>query len=463
MKCVSYRFSHRGCTLFLSPLASFVRPWEPKRSLTASRPRTSTSTDSLRFSTSSSNLSSSLGVSSSSLPPRVWNEIPHWCSLCLEPLNDWDNHRGKRDHICLELFYDTLVHMDRLWNPNDLWTEVYQNVLRCRADQEDCRAMELLSLAQNTRSSGPPLPSSYSTYTWQGPSPFNKFFRAFDQDDPAQRRRELHACLKFLQQKGVLHLDSSNLHQTSFYGQVVMFKELFPPLAKMFPKADAKEISALTMMVYATYNNETVFDLCEMEYLIPEALLRERTAITPPAGSSDGDEDACLLACENSTDGTETVPYYLKGIFFRAVLGSLRWALEPDTLSPPPGLGADEDQHGVLCVVAAHAARLLVAELIFYKVSEYVARVEGVFRREEGLREAAQHWESLLSKGHLAGESRYPSANGKVETSDRHGGVPLNSNWGMLQYSGGEKHIFNICSENNCFLRSGKTPRTRRG
>lgn len=462
MKCISHRlFLGIGCALpvFHAPSATALQ--EGKRWLPAGRPRTALPQDSLRFSCNTSNLSSSSGVSSTSTP-RVWNEVPHWCSLCLEPLNDWDNHRGKRDHICLELFYDTLVHMDRLWKPKDLWGEVYRNVLHCRADQEDNSALAMFGLGHDGRKGSPVLQNS-STFTWQGPSPFNKFFRAFDRDEPAQRRRELHACLKFLQQKGVLHLDSSNLHQTSYYGQVVMFKELFPPLARIFPKADAKEISALTMMVYATYNNETVFDLCEMEHLIPEALIRERTAIAPPVSSSDGDEDACMLACENNADSGEAVPYYLKGIFFRAVLGSLRWALEPDTLSPPPGLGANEDQHGFFCVLAAHAARLLVAELIFYKISEYVARVEGVFRREEGLREAAQHYETLLGKGHVSDDILYSSESGKSEPSDRLRVVPPNSNWGMLQYSGGEKHIFNICSEARAFQRSGKAPRTKRG
>lgn len=452
-------------------LANSWRPQEAKRFLSAGRPRTATSSESLRFSSHISNLSTSGGICSSS-PPRVWNTTPHWCSLCLEPLNDWDNHRGKRDHICLEMFYDTLVYMERLWKPKDLWREVYENVLHCRMDQEDKKLITMLGLRKKNNRSSPLAPSS-STLTWQGPSMFNKFFRAFDGDEPGQRRRELHACLKFLQQKGVIHLDSSNLNQTSYYGQVVMFKELFPPLAKMFPKADAKEVSALTMMVYATYNNETVFDLCEMESLIPEALLRERTAITLPASSSDGEEDAGMQAYDSVSDDAEAVPYYLKGIFFRAVLGSLRWALEPDTLSPPPGVGVNEDEYGVLCVLAAYAARLLVAELIFYKISEYVARIEGVFRREEGLREASQHYEALLAKGGLGRESYHPSAGakdhsasvggGKGETQGHHGVIPHNSCWGMLQYSGGEDHIFNICSENSAFQRSGKSPRTRRG
>lgn len=337
---------------------------------------------------------------------RVWNKIPYWCSLCLEPLNDWDNHRGKRDHICLELFFDTIVHTDRLWDPVNVWADVRRNVLDVQ-EKHFTQPTQRVKFGHIERA-----------------QLFNQMFDAYDQNEPALRRREINACLTFLQQEGVVQIDSSCLQQASFFGGVVLFKELFTPLAQMFPHADAKEVSALTQMVYATYNNETVFDLCQLETLIPEALLRERLAISPPTpeGEDGGAGEDLAAMCDNSG---ETVPYYLKGVFFRALLGSLRWSLEPDTISPPPGLGVDEDRYGVLCTLSAHAMRLLVAELIFCKVSEYVARVEGVFRREGGLDEAIDFQKSTAGKEHRI--------------------VPFNSCWGMCQYSGGEGNVFNTC------------------
>lgn len=407
--------------------------WSVKRGITVRR---GGSTLSVEFNKKTLNANNVVPPANAtpSRPARVWNEIPHWCSLCLEPLNDWDNHRGKRDHICLEMFYDSLIHTERQWNPENIWEEVYARVLGSRR-----RNATPVSQGTNNNSALDDLLRS------QKESPFSMYFTTFDQNEPAQRRRELNACLTFLQKKGILHIDSSNLHQASFYGGVVMFKELFTPLAQMFPRADAKEVSALTQMVYATYNNETVFDLCTLETLIPETLLKERAAISPPPTDASFDEETAMLSCDNSLEDSDAVPYYLKGIFFRAILGSLRWSLEPDTLSPPPGLGINEDKYGVFCVLAAHAARLLLAELIFYKVSEYVVRVEGVFRREEGLKEAAVKLKSVQAMGSQKKES----------SANHHGLVPLNSNWGMCQYSGGEEHIFNVCSKMS-FRRSGK-------
>eukprot|EP00796_Vickermania_ingenoplastis_P000738 gene743-391_t len=398
--------------------------------LWGSRPRTAAPLETTRW--ASNALSSSVHIITSARPERVWNTIPHWCSLCLEPLNDWDNHRGKRDHICLEMFYDTLVNTERQWDPESIWHEVQSNVLACRlGSDEDASAESVLRHMLMPREA----------------RAFYPFFNAFDNDDPAQRRRELNSCLTYLQRIGVLHIDTTNLQQASFYGGVVMFKELFTPLAQIFPKADAKEVSALTQMVYATYNNETVFDLCQMETLIPEALLRERLPLTPPTGDGDfdanGGDDAALLTGDAVAEEAGSVPYYLKGVFFRAVLGSLRWALEPDTIAPPPGLGMDEETHGVVCVLAAYAARLLISELIFYKISEYVVRVEGVFRRE-GLKEAAA---SRLEKQREFDKLR--------NTNNSYRVVPTNSCWGMCQYCGGEKHVFNVCGD-QAFQRAGK-------
>lgn len=395
---------------------------------------------------------SGCGSLSNSGVSRTWNSVSHWCGLCLEPVNDWDNHRGKRDHICLEMVYNTLIHTHRQWDAVSLWRETASNIFGLKRARD-----ESPDFPYNTCTVG-----EDSASTSRLLYPFHAFFHSFDQNEPIQRRRELLACLIYLQQKGVLHIDSSNLQQASFYGGVVMFKELFVPLAQMFPLADAKEVSALTQMVSASYNNETVFDLCTLENLLPESLLREKIVVAPPLGA-DGEDEADMISSDVTSEEPGAVPYYLKGTFFRAVLGALRWSLEPDIISPPPGLGINEEEFGVFCVLAAYAAHLLLAELIFYKISEYVVRVEGVFRREEGLKEAALYQEEQKKVLNSLGSDEKIASLGGFPYFHRI--IPPSSCWGMCQYHGGEKCVLSVGGVDSPgqYTRIGSNPNPKRG
>ncbi|CCW67365.1 unnamed protein product [Phytomonas sp. Hart1] len=383
---------------------------------------------------------------------RVWDEIPNWCSLCVEPLNIWNEHIGKRDHICLEMFYDALIHYERRWDPSSVWADVddvFCHVKRPSEVHDTLRETEFNCL-----------PSSSSALDCAN--------RAYDQGTKA-RRHELLACLQYLLFCGVIQLDTNNLNQVSFIGSLVLFKELFSPLAQVFPLSNAKEVSALTQMISASYNFETVFDLCRMDTLVPAELLQARrgpsskppTTIMEDSGLHDdprlAEDDADDGAWEKAVEGV--IPYTFKGTFCRALLGALRWALEPDSGDPPAAITAPEfaQKSNIYTILATHTARLLLSEIIDCKLTEYVVRVEGVFREERGLAEATMyrfgnckvfhpHASSKPGNKKKSNETtkheqlkaaRKARAVGQPYYAGRSEVVPSLPNWGMMQYMDG--------------------------
>lgn len=446
---------------------------------------------------------------------RAWNATPHWCALCREPINAWNDHRGKRDHICLEMFFTALVHCERRWDPVEVWAEVDADGPSgfCLSGGRVSRPPPSAATApspwrsQKEREEGRYPPGMTPADHWYRPTPAGaaaaalcggipctsemgeridttaasrhhnrsngryenpvvSLQRAHDDAEALVRRGELLQLLGFLMREKVLVLTPGNLHHASFEGSLVLFSELFHPLSGMFPLADAKEVSALTQMVAATYNSETVFDLCRLEAIVPESIARSREVLVSGSNSGVGggaDDEMTLdsealgpdeagaavasaaLALSGSGAGpsvpstanghgsgnglhTKSLPFFFKGVFCRAILGALRWSLEPDSVLPPPGLSGGgvggcprrrpaarrHRRRGVdgvvnspssssssllllppprdreyYAVLAAHACRLLIAEAIHQRVGEYVARVEGVFRQPAvGLAEA---------------------------------------------------------------------------
>ncbi|KAH9599192.1 hypothetical protein LSM04_008946 [Trypanosoma melophagium] len=346
----------------------------------------------------------------------VWNETENWCSLCREPLNSWNEHRGKRDHICLEMFYNALVQYGRQWTPSTLWWEVEE----CTLLKRPCSALPCPSKETiDDLVDGP-----YFDYV-DGPSAGNDnlstLMRYYDRAEHYGRRLELFTCVQHLVENGIIRTDRASLSGgASFHGSLVTFKELFPNLVNMFPYADAKEISALTQMIASTYNSETVFDLCNFKMLMPVDQAQETsTGIgkknIPPPFEEQQQQNSVI-----PDSATGDYSYHLKGVFCRGVMGQLRWALEPDSVASPL-LGVDGNNRGGSFdhyhwhVLAEHTCRALLAEMVFCRISEYVVRVEGVWRQ--------RGQEMARNSALLGGKRDYSSELQR-----------LASNWGMLKY-----------------------------
>ncbi|RNF05861.1 uncharacterized protein Tco025E_07717 [Trypanosoma conorhini] len=386
--------------------------------------------------TATASLGCSSGGSNGSLAyPWVWNETENWCSLCREPHNGWNDHRGKRDHICLEMFYNALVQYSRQWTPATLWWEIEKcTLLRRSSSDAPCLSPDFTHELFG---------ESYLDYVHAptaGKGNLSALMKYYDRAEHYGRRLELYACIQHLIENGIVRTDRAALSGgSSFHGSLVTFKELFPNLVNMFPYADAKEISALTQMIASTYNGETVFDLCNFRGLVPweqgnEAAMA-KGQVSPSTGELQGD------AIPDSAMGEYS--YHWKGVFCRGVMGQLRWALETDSVACPlqPGEGKTG---GVFSeeywqVLAEHTCRALLAEMVFCRVSEYVVRVEGVWR---------QRGQEVV---------RGPTAAGCQGGDDALS--KLASNWGMLKYM--DDHFYEPSFGSR--LPNDGVPRGRRG
>lgn len=136
-----------------------------------------------------------------------------------------------------------------------------------------------------------------------------------------------------------------------YQGILVLFKSFHIPLVRLFPRSDQKDISGLSQMIASSYNHETAFDLLGLESICT----------------------AKMFAANGEADLT----YVMKASAVRALLGQLRWAIDPESAAPVPrSSGVSECDH----IVAGIAGRELLCELVFCKLSEYICRVEPVWR-----------------------------------------------------------------------------------
>lgn len=344
-----------------------------------------------------------LSVSRNSTIASSWETVPNWCALCIEPVNTWDQHVGKREHICLEMTFNSMVSHPRAWAAVDVW-----------------RQTELFRTHYARRPRGQPRTPSANVcrklraglFVPAVDSPVNMFFEAFDKMEPAARREEILLLSLHLQEKGFLSLSPEHFNNAVREGQFVITKEVMPLMARIFPDSEVRNCSAMTNMVSSAFNAQTTFFLCGLEALLTPELLRHFTATSAPtpetnaagddarqdsgnSSSSSGGEELLLgddLDSSNGSDaGDEDVPNTLRINTVRAILGSLRWALEPDVVPPPPALYANEMRYAHYTTIAARVVRLLVSDLVFNRVSEYVTRLEGLLRSDQGI-ERMRHY-----------------------------------------------------------------------
>jgi hypothetical protein len=335
-----------------------------------------------------------LGYVSPSLVSRMsaassapcWNATDNWCSLCKEPHNMWQEHIGKRDHVCLELFYHAMAKEPRSWNPqqilHDYWATWHSGVsflgheaLGCNKDVYSSQYRTIAEIEEGDITS---IADAHG-----------KFLRYFDKAWELPRRTELFAILSHLRRKGFLSFGSEHSGHRSpsvkpvdpsgppdgsseggggggpsesysviqWQGALVQFKEFHIPMMRLFPNSDQKDLSGLTQMASSNYNLETVFELCQIGRLInPKAF---------------------------GVTKVDDINYTAKSNVVRDILGQLRFAIEDDSLPIPAAIGGGsrhlKPHDVVLCQLAV---RMLVCEIVFCRLSEYICRVDGVWRSQ---------------------------------------------------------------------------------
>lgn len=261
------------------------------------------------------------------LPQRLrsWNLVENWCSLCNEPFGQWNEHRGKKDHIILELFFERLVQAERQWNSAVVLSHFDQRY-------KDKICVETL----------------------------------FNMHDAVERRRRqdvLH-MLQHLADARIVTLSPRHWRDAHFaklnanpQGALVMFKWMHPHILNMFPDADAAQIGALQQQCSSMYNLETTFDVCGFKHLLKP----EDMPVTPHG--------------EVQTE----LSWAQKSDFMRRLLGQLRWAIDADVPIPKVHTVARAcPPH--LTVVAEACSHAIVTDMVFCRACEYVSRVEPVWR-----------------------------------------------------------------------------------
>lgn len=394
---------------------------------------------------------SRLSVGRNASVASSWETVPNWCELCFEPLNGWDYHVGKREHICMEMVLNAAAAHPRNWSAKEVWqqTELFRTHYARRP-----RGQPRTPSAQVRRMlrAGLVLPAV--------DSPMNIFYEAYDKASPAARREELLLLLLHLQEKGFLSFSPELYNAACHQGSLVLYKEVMPSLASIFPTSEVRGCSAMTAMIASNFNAESVYVLCGMEALVTPELMHSRlaspdakggrsnTSNSEAAGRAEdgGDEDPGsgedVAELEDGITSGGGVPRAVRTSLPRAILGSLRWALELDVVAPPPALHMCEVRYAHYTTLAARAARLLVAELIYDRVSEYVYRVEDVLRSDRGqeliraLRGAPLSSTVPSSFSNRAGEAGALSA-AQMRALFARTLVPPLSNHGMLQFTNG--------------------------
>ncbi|KAG5490404.1 hypothetical protein JKF63_00524 [Porcisia hertigi] len=338
-------------------------------------------------------------VSTAPTTESGWETVPHWCGLCSEPVNSWHNHIGKREHMCLEMILNSIGSGRGLWESERVWENI-----------------ELFRSHYTKRPRGQPRTPSPTVQRLlkeglyvPGPDhPLGIFYDAFDRGDPYARREELHLLLLYLKECGMLCLTPELFPPAVFQGHLLLQSEVMPVLTRIFPDGEVRGMSALLQLITSTYGLMMVYETCGMERLVPPSLLQHRgaklellsvlstveqcddlAASDDATGATSGEEafsgggeygtsDAALCSDQSMTMRS------LGAAMPRAILGSLRWALTPEDASPPPVIFQEHKRNAYLTTLAARAARLLMSELIFERISEYVYRLEWVLRTDVG-------------------------------------------------------------------------------
>lgn len=382
-------------------------------------------------------------VSRSSSPISKWETVPNWCDLCCEPVNAREQHIGKREHICMETALQAAVAYPRRWSAPEVWegAELFRHHYTRRPRGQP---RQLSAHMRRMLEAGLHVPAP--------DSPLNMFYEAFDRDEPMARREEIIVLLLHLQACGVLHLTPANLADAALHGSAVLHKELMPLLLRVYPDAEVRSFSAMLALSHSAWAAEALFYFAGLQALLTPELIRAFSGKSSKAlmssleggddGAEGGGEGPQTDAVDGSGDGGDEaggVSMYLRCITPRAVLGMLRWSSEPEKMQVPPAILADEKRYGHYTTLAARACRLLLSELAFLRVSEYVVRAESLMRAE--LTEEAERHQSRSQRSvdgvQQRGEQRSTLTPTQVRLIYTQRSIPHLSNEGSVGLNGG--------------------------
>lgn len=311
-----------------------------------------------------------------------------WCDLCKEPVAQWVNHQGRKDHALMDSHYTQMMEMPRRWNPKEVLETFMQHL------NIDCI------------------------------EPYHAMYATYDK----QHRNEVYAMLVKLEEAGMLyfgepkqtylHRMQGGLRGMDHQGALVLHECILGPFMRLYPDGHIQDFSNLVDFVTCSYNMETVYDLCGMYTLDKVALKAQYKPSSPAAmglggiassssattgfqnevaqadstvgvshrakhlagaagGAAASPRQVALRAAQaaRQQENREEEAFSRKAVFLRQVLGQLRWLMLPEQEHPagftfPPHIITI----GELCLKA------LVVEIIAARLCEYMVRVEPVWR-----------------------------------------------------------------------------------
>jgi hypothetical protein len=276
----------------------------------------------------------------------------NWCDACGEPITVWVQHMGRMDHSLLDLHYNCIAdYPHRRWDAGKvldaaaagLRKSTTESIARCYKDAEGERRLAIVAMV-----------------------------------------RKLHA-------DGVLSLGNMNeqpqfagMQSAAYVGSMTQFRLLPPAILDLFPNASVGALSDVMCFVLASYNMETVYDLCGFKH-IDEATGQDDAPDMSPfaakAAASFGGGSAGAVggvadgeAPADDETGAGGVGFSRKGSFVRGLLGQLRFVSGE---KPVSGGGTVQAHHEV---IARELSRAICVESLFVRTSEYSLRMEPVWR-----------------------------------------------------------------------------------
>ena len=289
---------------------------------------------------------------------------PQWCDLCSEPVGQWLNHMGRKDHALLDMHYTHMVDWRRRWNPEEL-IKAFQDELHI-----------------------------------DGITPFHQVISK----EAQQSRNEVYAMLIKLEEAGMLyfgeakdtylHMMMGGLRGMDHQGALVLHECLFGPFMHLYPDAHIQDYSNLVDFITCSYNMETAYDLLGL-YKLDKVALKAQLGPSSPAAMGLGGiatSSSATFGFKNESAVSDTVvtpqsakmerdrgniddeAFSRKAAFMRQILGQLRWLLLPEQEHPA---GYTFPEH--IIVLGEICLKALVVQIVAARVVEYMVRVEPVW------------------------------------------------------------------------------------
>lgn len=232
-----------------------------------------------------------------------WDTGLNYCKLCNEPFETYNNHRGKRDHMTIELFYEIICEYARDWNPTAVVTEISSmNSTRNERQHaglitERLRNHFVYSTSESelnplsSKQTLVKLPNNKKKRDQQNEeelfrhqrkfmthhknhkiilhnefAPFQSILKYFDRDQ-TERRNRVYSIAKLFVDRGALYLGPKQWNHETLtelnmerLGELVLFQWVHPPIQRLMPFAVAGQISAFSQQCSSFYNLGSAFD-----------------------------------------------------------------------------------------------------------------------------------------------------------------------------------------------------------